>query len=88
MSRFDLIFIVRDEHNDLLDRTIALHVLNVHKNTRVADIGSNEIDIQKMRGYIGYCRAFVFLFCVDFIGNARLACLQLLLRSCAVTLFK
>jgi DNA replication licensing factor MCM5 len=57
LSRFDLIFIVRDDHNQARDIAIAKHVLAVHQN-RAQDqpdaIG--DIDIETMRGYIAYCR--------------------------------
>ncbi|KAJ3415013.1 minichromosome maintenance protein 5 [Chytridiales sp. JEL 0842] len=55
LSRFDLIFILKDEHNETLDKTIASHVLNVHMNTAVE--ASGEISMQRMRSYISYCKA-------------------------------
>ncbi|KAL2919540.1 minichromosome maintenance protein 5 [Polyrhizophydium stewartii] len=56
LSRFDLIFIVRDEHDVERDREIARHVVNVHQNVRQADVREGEFDIQKMRSYISYCK--------------------------------
>ncbi|KAJ3218865.1 minichromosome maintenance protein 5 [Dinochytrium kinnereticum] len=56
LSRFDLIFIVKDDHNIERDQSIARHVLNVHMNIRAVET-SGDISIQKMRGYIGYCRS-------------------------------
>ncbi|KAJ3145719.1 minichromosome maintenance protein 5 [Geranomyces variabilis] len=57
LSRFDLIFIVKDEHNEGRDRTIARHVLQVHMNTHVKEReAAGDIDIQKMRSYISYCK--------------------------------
>ena len=44
-----MIFIIRDEHNEILDQTIAKHVLNVHMN-KVEEI-RGDIDIQKMRSF-------------------------------------
>ena len=55
LSRFDLIFIVRDEHNILKDTAIAKHVIEMH--TMQMAVAESEIDLQKMRGYIGYCRS-------------------------------
>jgi DNA replication licensing factor MCM5 len=42
-----------------LAKTIAKHVLNVHMNNRPSAEASavGEFDIQKMRGYISYCKA-------------------------------
>lgn len=55
LSRFDMIFIVRDEHNEARDSTIARHVLNVHMNNQV-ESAVGEYDLQKMRMYISYCK--------------------------------
>ncbi|KAJ3089561.1 minichromosome maintenance protein 5 [Quaeritorhiza haematococci] len=59
LSRFDLIFIVKDEHNIERDMTIAKHVMNVHINRNVMDIdvGAGDIDVNTMRSYISYCKA-------------------------------
>ncbi|KAJ3289749.1 minichromosome maintenance protein 5 [Borealophlyctis nickersoniae] len=56
LSRFDLIFIVKDEHSLQRDQTIARHVLQVHMNTHHPEAAS-DIDIQKMRSYISYCKS-------------------------------
>ncbi|KAI0786094.1 MCM-domain-containing protein [Abortiporus biennis] len=62
LSRFDMIFIVKDEHNEQRDRMIAKHVMNIHMN-RPNPNGeehgeeSGEIDIDKMKRYIAYCKA-------------------------------
>ncbi|KAJ3121152.1 minichromosome maintenance protein 5 [Nowakowskiella sp. JEL0407] len=56
LSRFDLIFIVKDEHNEERDRSIARHVVNVHMNVR-QETATPDIDIQKMRSYISYCKS-------------------------------
>ncbi|KAI8854439.1 MCM2/3/5 family-domain-containing protein [Chytridium lagenaria] len=61
LSRFDLIFIVKDEHNAERDQSIARHVLNVHMGIRATET-TGDISIQKMRGYVGYCRRFVRLY--------------------------
>jgi DNA replication licensing factor MCM5 len=58
LSRFDMIFIVKDAHDPGRDQTIAKHVMNVHMNkpnTQTDDVG--EIPIEKMKRYISYCRA-------------------------------
>ncbi|PSR80733.1 hypothetical protein PHLCEN_2v6649 [Hermanssonia centrifuga] len=62
LSRFDMIFIVKDEHNEQRDRMIAKHVMNIHMNrpNQNADENGNsvgEIDIEKMKRYISYCKA-------------------------------
>ncbi|KAJ3548334.1 hypothetical protein NM688_g5310 [Phlebia brevispora] len=62
LSRFDMIFIVKDEHNEQRDRMIAKHVMNIHMNRPNQNADENgetvgEIDIDKMKRYISYCKA-------------------------------
>lgn len=58
LSRFDMIFIVKDEHNESRDRTIAKHVLGIHMHgaSEQAD-AEGEFDLQRMKRYIAFCRA-------------------------------
>ncbi|KAF9923572.1 minichromosome maintenance protein 5 [Linnemannia zychae] len=55
LSRFDMIFILKDEHNEGRDMTIARHVMNVHMD-RPSETAASEISIEKMRNYISYCK--------------------------------
>ncbi|KAN0100809.1 MCM2/3/5 family domain containing protein [Tylopilus felleus] len=61
LSRFDMIFIVKDEHNEQRDRMIAKHVMNIHMNrpNQTVENGEviGEIDIDKMKRYIAYCKS-------------------------------
>lgn len=57
LSRFDMIFIVKDEHNEQRDRTIAKHVMDIHMNRQAEDEIVGEIDIDKMKRYIAYCKS-------------------------------
>ncbi|PWN39047.1 putative CDC46-cell division control protein [Ceraceosorus guamensis] len=60
LSRFDMIFIVKDEHDEGRDRTIAKHVMNIHMNRPGANPASEvvgEIDMDKMKRYVAYCKA-------------------------------
>ncbi|KAJ3513554.1 hypothetical protein NLJ89_g2886 [Agrocybe chaxingu] len=62
LSRFDMIFIVRDEHNETRDKMIAKHVMNIHMNRQNVDGDEDgnavgEIDLDKMKGYIAYCKS-------------------------------
>ncbi|GAA5988370.1 hypothetical protein JCM5350_004420 [Sporobolomyces pararoseus] len=57
LSRFDMIFIVKDEHNEARDATIAKHVMNIHMNRATESSAVGEIDIEKMKRYISYCKA-------------------------------
>lgn len=61
LSRFDMIFIVKDEHNEERDISIANHVINIHtgrqsQQQREQENNGNEIPIDQMKRYITYCR--------------------------------
>jgi DNA replication licensing factor MCM5 len=57
LSRFDLIFIVRDVRDTTKDRLIARHVMNVHINaTSGNSTEEGEIDIKTFKKYVAYCR--------------------------------
>ncbi|KAF4970614.1 hypothetical protein FSARC_2395 [Fusarium sarcochroum] len=57
LSRFDMIYIVKDEHSREKDETMAKHVLGIQMNGRGAEeMTESEIPIDKMRRYITYCK--------------------------------
>lgn len=56
LSRFDMIFIVKDDHNEARDRLIALHVMNVHTGNHTAEEQEGEIPIGTMKRYIQYAK--------------------------------
>jgi DNA replication licensing factor MCM5 len=58
LSRFDMIFIIKDEHDESRDQTIAKHVITTHMTgTAALSEAEGEIPIDKMKRYISYCRA-------------------------------
>ncbi len=57
LSRFDMIFIVRDEHNEQRDRTMAKHVMNIHMNRANDTTATGEFDIEQMKRYISFCKS-------------------------------
>ncbi|OAQ85612.1 DNA replication licensing factor mcm5 [Purpureocillium lilacinum] len=58
LSRFDMIFIVKDEHTREKDERIAKHVMGIHMDGRGAEeIAESEIPVDKMRRYLTYCKA-------------------------------
>lgn len=57
LSRFDMIFIVKDDHNEARDISIANHVLNIHMGKNNQHEQDGEIPLDKMKRYISYCRA-------------------------------
>lgn len=57
LSRFDMIFIIKDDHNESRDLTIAKHVMATHiTGTSALPEAEGEIPIDKMKRYISYCR--------------------------------
>lgn len=58
LSRFDMIFIVKDDHDESRDRTIARHVIGIHMNgASDQPDAEGEIDLQTMKRYIAYCKS-------------------------------
>lgn len=58
LSRFDMIFIVKDDHNEARDRLIAQHVMNIHTgNPPENEEQEGEISIDTMKRYIQYAKA-------------------------------
>ncbi|KAK3327874.1 MCM2/3/5 family-domain-containing protein [Cercophora scortea] len=58
LSRFDMIFIVKDEHERGKDERIAKHVMGIHMGGRgVEERVESEIPVDKMKRYLSYCKA-------------------------------
>ncbi|ODV94668.1 hypothetical protein PACTADRAFT_50531 [Pachysolen tannophilus NRRL Y-2460] len=56
LSRFDLIFIIRDHHDEKNDRTIANHVLQLHATGGSDRTEVGDIPLSKMKRYVNYCK--------------------------------
>lgn len=58
LSRFDMIFIVKDSHDPGRDETIARHVMSLHMGRPQIDQDNNagEFGIERMKRYITYCK--------------------------------
>ncbi|KAH6987620.1 MCM2/3/5 family-domain-containing protein [Ilyonectria robusta] len=57
LSRFDMIFIVKDDHSREKDEKMAKHVLSIQMDGRGAEeVTESEIPIDRMRKYLTYCR--------------------------------
>ena len=57
LSRFDLIFIVRDVKEYNKDIAMAKHIINLHLRGNTEESSEADIPIQTMKRYIAYCRA-------------------------------
>lgn len=56
MSRFDLFFVIRDEPNETVDRSLADHIVNVHMNRDEAV--KPELSTEQLQRYIRFARTF------------------------------
>lgn len=58
LSRFDMIFIVKDEHEPQRDIQIAKHVMEIHANAGqiTEDNVEGELPLHILRKFIHYCR--------------------------------
>ncbi|KAK8034470.1 DNA replication licensing factor mcm5 [Apiospora rasikravindrae] len=58
LSRFDMIFIVKDEHTREKDERIAKHVMGIHMGGRgLEEPTESEIPVDKMKRYLSYCKS-------------------------------
>jgi len=60
LSRFDAIFIVRDNRKEDLDKRIANHVVNLHMRRMDAD-SESEVSLDDLRKYLTYAKMKIFL---------------------------
>uniref|UniRef100_A0A4W4EXD5 DNA replication licensing factor MCM5 n=1 Tax=Electrophorus electricus TaxID=8005 RepID=A0A4W4EXD5_ELEEL len=57
LSRFDMIFIIKDQHDQQRDMTLARHVMNVHLSAQTQTEGvEGEIPLATLKKYIAYAR--------------------------------
>ncbi|XP_026680855.1 DNA replication licensing factor Mcm5-like [Diaphorina citri] len=58
LSRFDMIFIIKDEHDETRDITLAKHIMKVHMTAgQEIDVASDgELPLPVLKKYINYCR--------------------------------
>ncbi|KAK3869216.1 hypothetical protein Pcinc_025464 [Petrolisthes cinctipes] len=59
LSRFDMIFIVKDEHDEGRDMILAKHVMNVHLNAlkTAEETPEGELSLKFLKKFISYCRS-------------------------------
>uniref|UniRef100_A0A8C5F6J2 DNA replication licensing factor MCM5 n=1 Tax=Gadus morhua TaxID=8049 RepID=A0A8C5F6J2_GADMO len=58
LSRFDMIFIIKDHHDTQRDMTLARHVMNVHLSAHTqTDAVEGEIPLATFKKYIAYARS-------------------------------
>jgi hypothetical protein len=56
LSRFDLIFIIRDVRDVERDERVARHVMSLHAGGSTAEKVEGEIDLETLRRYVCYAR--------------------------------
>merc|ERR1719510_2409262 len=59
LSRFDTIFIIKDEHNPERDSILAKHVINIHMNAGAlaAEAQEGELSLSFLKKFINYARS-------------------------------
>lgn len=58
LSRFDMIFIVKDAHERGRDERIAKHVMNIHKGgVATEEETESEIPVDTIKRYLAYCKS-------------------------------
>merc|ERR1719446_412257 len=57
LSRFDTIFIIKDDHNPERDTILAKHVIQVHMNAAADNTVEGELSLAFLKKYIAYCRS-------------------------------
>ncbi|XP_076351638.1 minichromosome maintenance 5 isoform X1 [Tachypleus tridentatus] len=58
LSRFDMIFVIKDVYDERRDVTLAKHVMNIHMNSNVTDekTAEGELSLNTLKKFITYCR--------------------------------
>ena len=65
LSRFDMIFIVKDEHEKGRDERIARHVMDIQMGGKgIMDNVQSEVPVEKMKRYISYCKQSVYYWSI------------------------
>lgn len=59
LSRFDAIFIVRDQRLESLDKKIATHVVNLHMN-KISNEAQADISVPMLKKYLTYAKMKIF----------------------------
>ncbi|KAI0231389.1 DNA replication licensing factor mcm5 [Lamellibrachia satsuma] len=59
LSRFDMIFIVKDVHDEARDITLAKHVMGIHMNAikTAEEERRGELDLNTLKKYVSFCRS-------------------------------
>lgn len=62
LSRFDMIFIVKDEHDQARDQLLSRHIMSLHMNAGqlTEEHVEGELPLKFFKKYIHYCRKLVF----------------------------
>ena len=61
LSRFDMIYILKDEHSKDKDEALAKHVLSVHASGNTVAGATSDLDISVMKGYISFCKRYFYI---------------------------
>ena len=56
LSRFDTIFIVKDEHDEKRDTTLAKHVMGIHMNAAADTAVEGELSLNELKRFVAFAR--------------------------------
>merc|ERR1712106_344257 len=56
LSRFDMIYVVKDVHDAARDEKLAQYVMNVHTGAAQDEDKGEELDLETLKKFINYCR--------------------------------
>jgi len=56
LSRFDMIYVVKDVHDPVRDQKLAQYVMNVHTGENETKEDKDELDLETLKNFINYCR--------------------------------
>lgn len=57
LSRFDMIYIMKDLHSESRDQALAKYVMSVHEHGAPPENVEGEIDLKTMKGFVNYCKS-------------------------------
>ena len=74
LSRFDMIYVVKDVHDPVRDQKLAQYVMNVHTGENETKEDKDELDLETLKKYDNSHHYLSLFFNFSFINYCRLNC--------------
>ena len=74
LSRFDMIYVVKDVHDPVRDQKLAQYVMNVHTGENETKEDKDELDLETLKKYDNSHPYLLLFFYFSFINYCRLNC--------------